>query len=139
MTLLELIDRIEEVAAAQPSIHSIHQQDIYKLNELADVRYCAFAWVQGTHNGNLSEGTMGYQFTLYVVDRLTADESNELRVQSAACDTLKNILRVLSADVDITEYSITPFSHRFTDLCAGAYASVRMTVADDWNCEEEYN
>ena len=139
MTLLQVIRAIEKVAAQQPSVNMIVQNDVFKLNTIADARYGAFAWTQGQHSGVVSTGMMSFQFTLFFVDRLTEDESNMAEVQSTGCAVLSNILRELeSYDIYVENYNLQPFSQRFLDACAGVYCSVTMEVDADSLCSETY-
>lgn len=47
MTLLETIRTIERVAAAQPAVKMIVENDVFKLNACPDALYGVFAFVQG--------------------------------------------------------------------------------------------
>lgn len=129
MTLLETILLIEQVASAQPSINMIVENDVYKLNDCPDALYGVFAFVQGQHSGSISSDFITYNFTLFYVDRMTADHHNQLEAQSVGVTTLDNILRLLDeAGCEIDSYQFTPFSQRFADDCAGVYVQVGLSV-----------
>lgn len=140
MTLSQLIRTIEKVAIAQPSINSIVQNDIFKMNSHPSLEYGVFAWTQGQHNGSV-DGNQSYSFSLFYVDRLTASKDNEVEVQSVGCETLRNILKTLSEeyDVDVNSYTLQTFNQRFTDECAGVFANVTLTVLPITNCSEEFD
>lgn len=143
MTLLETIKLIESLAAAQPSVHMIVRQDARRLNDCPDALYGAFAWVQGTHTRTAGEDTIVYSFSLFYIDRLTADRSNETEIQSVGVLTLDNVVRgLLEAQgvYDVTDVNFMPFDYRFADECAGVYATVRIEVgATDGICEADYD
>ncbi len=82
MTLLDTIRLIESLAASQPSVHMIVRQDARRLNDCPDALYAAFAWVQGTHTRAAGSDTIVYSFSLFYIDRLTADRGNETGIQS---------------------------------------------------------
>lgn len=143
MTLLDTIKLMESIAASQPSVHMIVRQDARRLNDCPDAKYGAFAWVQGTHTRPVGSDTIVYQFSVFYIDRLTADRKNETEIQSVGVQTLDNVIRGLydTAGVyDITDVAYTPFDYRFADECAGVYATIRIEVAaNDGSCEEDYD
>ena len=138
MTLLETIQTIEHVAAAQPAVRSIVRQDVYRLNGARDVRYGVFAWVQGEHAYTPDSWCNRYRFSFFYIDRLRADTANEAEVQSVGIDTLRNILQTLPEEWEVSEASFTPFAYRFADDCAGVWASVTLDVPADTPCGVTY-
>lgn len=140
MTLLELIRMMEDVAAAQPSVETIVENDVFKLNSCPDVRYGVFAFVQGTHSGSVDSDFMSWQFNLFYVDRLTGDRSNLNEVQSVGVQTIDNILRTMDGrGVTVGGYTVVPFSQRFSDECAGVYCAVSLSAPVTNTCEEVLN
>lgn len=138
MTLAQLISIMEGVALQQPSVNMVVQNDIYKINSAPSLMYGIFGWTQGQHSGSVT-GMQTYQFTLFYVDRLTEDQSNLIEVQSVGCETLGNILRSLDVyDIDVQDYTIQPFSQRFTDECAGVFVTVSLSVLPTSVCFEEF-
>ena len=79
MTLAQLIRLIESIAKEQPSISMIVQQDVFRINSAPSLRYGVFAWTQGQHTGSVN-GMQTFNFTLFYVDRLTDDLSNQIEV-----------------------------------------------------------
>lgn len=139
MTLSQLIRTFEMVARQQPSINMIVQSDVYRINSAPSLRYGVFAWTQGQHSGSI-DGMMTYNFTLFYVDRLTEDKSNQIEVQSVGCETIGNILRTLSEDhdIEIGNYSLQTFNQQFTDECAGVFCNVAFSVLPTSACSETY-
>lgn len=138
MTLLQLIRAMELVALKQPAVKNVVENDVFRLNALPNAKYGVFAWTQGTHSGDADSSLRTFSFTLFYVDRLRTDEKNQVEVQSVGIETLSNVLKQLEEayDVEIGEYSLTTFNQRFTDVCAGAFASVRLQVPVESNCAE---
>lgn len=140
MTLVELIHRIEENARRQPCISSVVRNDVFRINSIPDLRYGVFAWLQGQHSGSVGSGMDRYSFTLFYVDRLKADEGNQIEVQSVGCSVLGNILRALEEEgIGVEDYTLQPFNQRFTDMCAGVFCNVTLEVPSSWNCGETYD
>ena len=139
MTLAQLIRLFEGIAKEQPSINMIVQQDVFRINSAPSLKYGVFAWTQGQHSGNIN-GMQTYNFTLFYVDRLRDDKSNQIECQSVGCETIGNILRTLSEefDIEIGNYSIQPFNQRFTDECAGVFCNVTLSVLPTIRCAETY-
>lgn len=139
MTLEQTIRIIEQVAKAQPAIKTIVENDIYRLNSLPDVKYGVFAFLQNQHSADIDSDLITYNFTLFYVDRLTADKGNQINVQSTGVAVLNNIIRTLADKFGILAmggYSFQPFNQRFTDECAGVYTNVALQVEIDGICEE---
>lgn len=139
MTLAEIVKKIEGVASVQPSIKTIVPNDVFKLNAMADVEYGVFAWTQGQHSSSL-DNMITYQFTLFYVDRLRSDLSNQVEVQSVGMSTLGNIIKSLEEQQVFPQTSITfqTFNQRFLDECAGVFCNVAFDVPMDFVCAENY-
>lgn len=139
MTLAQLIRVMEKAARHQPSINMIVQNDVFRINSAPSLKYGVFAWTQGQHSGSIN-GMMSYNFTIFYVDRLTEDKSNQIEIQSVGCETLGNILRTLAEeyDVDVASYTMQTFNQRFTDECAGVFCNVALSVMPMSVCSETY-
>lgn len=125
MTLIEVIRAMEAAASEQPAVNMIVESDVFRLNSCSDAKYGVFAFVEGQHSGDVNSDFVKYQFSLFYVDRLTAKGDNLLDIHSTGVMTIDNIIRRL-ADYGVAAdtYTITPFSQRFLDECAGVYATV---------------
>ena len=139
MTLAQLIRLFEGIAKEQPSINMIVQNDVFRINSAPSLKYGVFAWTQGQHSGNIN-GMQTYSFSLFYVDRLLEDLSNQIEIQSVGCETLGNILRALDEyDVEVGNYTMQTFNQRFTDECAGVFCNVTLSVLPTSSCVEEYS
>lgn len=140
MTLLELIRTMEAVASHQPSVKMVVENDIFRLNAVQDAKYGVFAFVQGQHTATLASDLVTYTFTLFYVDRLKNDKSNQIEIQSVGVQTLDNIIRILD-DLGICaerEYTFQVFNQRFVDECAGVFCNVNLSVPAGSVCPESF-
>ena len=140
MTLSELIKTIEAVASNQPSIKMVVENDVFRLNSRADARYGVFAFVQQQHTTSIESNVITYAFTLFYVDRLKNDRSNQIEIQSVGIQTLDNIIRAMD-EIGIyteTSYSFQVFNQRFTDECAGVFCNVNLSVPVASLCPEDF-
>lgn len=141
MTLSELIKTIEAVASNQPSIKMVVENDVFRLNSRADARYGVFAFVQQQHTTSIESNVITYAFTLFYVDRLKNDRSNQIEIQSVGIQTLDNIIRRLD-EMGIyseTSYSFQVFQQRFVDECAGVFCNVYLSVPIASLCPEDFD
>ena len=139
MTLAQLIRLFEGIAKEQPSINMIVQQDVFRLNSAPSLKYGVFAWTQSQHSGSIN-GMQTYSFSLFYVDRLKEDLSNQIEVQSVGCETIGNILKALDEyDVEVGNYTIQTFNQRFTDECAGVFCNVNLSVLPTTGCAEMHS
>ena len=138
MTLTDTIRMVEVMAGGQPPVKSIVRNDIFRLNSLPDAKYSVFGWTQGQHTANLDSSFITYRFTFFYIDRLTADQSNEVEIQSVGIQTLDNIIRTLNEMGVWSEgtWTAQTFNQRFLDECAGVWATVRLLVPQGWTCAE---
>ncbi len=137
MTLLETIRTLETVALQQAAINTVVENDVYRLNDMPDVKYGVFAFTQGEHTSTTDQGFTTYGFSLFYVDRLNEDRSNQIQIQSTGSRTLRNILLILQDEgIESGQYTIRPFNERFADECAGVYCDVQLTVMDESTCPD---
>lgn len=140
MTLSELIKTLEIIASHQPSIKMVVENDIFRLNNKADARYGVFAFLQGQHSTSIDSSVITYAFTLFYVDRLKNDRSNQIEIQSVGIQTLDNIIRALD-DLGIyseQSYTFQVFNQRFSDECAGVFCQVNLSVPVGSLCPETF-
>lgn len=139
MTLKQLIDILLKVSDMQPAVCNAYEGDVYEINTLSDVQYANIVITQGAHSVDTDFSTYG--FTIFYIDRLVKDKSNKLEVQSLGIEVLRNIVSTLEEyyDIEVSKpYSITTFTERFADECAGAYAQITIQVNNNGICADEY-
>ena len=130
---------IEGIAEQQPNINTVVKSgDIYDLNTDGTIKYSAFCLTQQIHTE--VDGFRTYNFYMFYVDRLLSDGRNKIAVQSAAIETLSNIINTLKQTFEIEvgeNINYQVFTQRFASECAGAYTSVSITVPIS-NCANNY-
>ncbi len=137
MTLLETIRTIETIALQQAAVHTVVENDVFKLNDMPNVKYGVFAFTQGQHTSTTEGAFTTYGFSLFYIDRLNEDRSNQIQIQSTGERTLRNILLILADQgIESSQYTIQPFNQRFADECAGVYCDVSLSVPNDSTCPD---
>lgn len=135
MTLEETIRTLEAVALQQQSVAMVIDNDIFKLNAIPNAKYAVFAYTQGEHLTSVSGDLATYRLTLFYVDRLLADKSNQTQIQSTGTQVLRNILTMMSElDFQVDNMPIQPFTQQFVDECAGVYCAVSIGAANGCEC-----
>lgn len=126
MNLYQTVQYILSVAKVQPNVSYAAEGDIYQIMNYKDgsPKYSAVVVSQSTHAE--SGEWRGYNFEIFYIDRLTADQSNRLQVQNIAIEVLSNIAKVLvETGFEIQgELRYHTFDEKFEDLCAGAYMEI---------------
>ena len=141
MTLKQLMVNVNQLAINEKIINfAAAGNDIYALNGLnVDGYPILFTCPAGRHLVN--DNTTSYSVTLFYIDRLLDDHSNDIEVFSTAIEQLKNlILKIddLEGVLQVKDgYYITNFEtdERLNDRCGGAYAEVEI-VTNNTYCPE---
>lgn len=139
MTLQDIIKILQDIALTQPNVRSVGEGDIYDtLNAEGSTRYAYFFITQNKHTQ--TEDTDRYSLNVFYVDRLEDDKKNKLQIQSIGKEVLGNVFNTFSEDFDAeftgVEYQV--FTERFSDYCAGVYATVTFEVMRDAGCADYY-
>ena len=143
MNLKQLLLSIGELGIRQKLInYSAAGTSLSQINPLSiDFYPLLFQSPTGSHR--VKENTTIYEITLYYVDRLLEDNSNDIEIFSSAIENLKNLVRGISfidGVVDVkTDYIIRNFAEteRMNDRLAGAYLNVQIEVVEDTICYTE--
>lgn len=112
---------------------------VYELNNLTIRDYPAF-WCSPTGAHRVEQNYTTYTMSLFLIDRLLEGNDNDVDIQSAAVETMKNIIKkaaYLDGVVGISdEYVINIFveTERFKDRCSGIYATVEFSIVNDSVC-----
>lgn len=139
MTLQTIIDTLKAIGLTQPNVRTATEGDIYRaLDGNPSVKYGVFHLSQTTHHER--ENTDVYGFNLFYVDRLEDDMANRTQIQSIGKSVIGNIVSTFCdrMDGEHSEITYTPFTERFTDECAGVYATLTFEVMKEWECPEYY-
>ena len=115
---------------------------IYEINEITIDSYpILFASPTGTHT--VEKDTTRYEITLYYLDRLLGDSSNEMDALSTGVEALKNIIwgigqldGIVSVSESLDIRNVTE-TEVFNDRLAGAYCTFEVVVLNAYTCPEE--
>lgn len=142
MTLIELTDKIEALAKANPLCRYAESgATIYNLNNRTVRDYAAvYISPDGTHTIGANMTT--YALTIFYIDRLADDLRNEQQIFSTAIAFLRNLIRgvrdldgVISVGDTMTAQNfIEKAQEKMSDKCAGAYITVQVSVRNDSDC-----
>lgn len=139
MTIYEIIDVLQKIALTQPNVRSVGEGDIYEtLNAEGSTKYAYFFITQNKHTQ--TEDVDRYGLNVFYIDRLEDDKGNKLQVQSIGKEVLTNVFKTFARDFD-AEFDgaeFQPFTERFSDYCAGVYATVTFEVMRDTSCPDYY-
>lgn len=143
MTLQNLLTKISQLAINQELVNCAQAgTDIYNLNVGTIEAYpVLFSSPTGSHR--VGENTTVYTITVYYIDRLLSDSSNDLDIISIGIEQLKNLIRGIEEIEGVVnverEYNIVSFTEteRLSDKCAGDYATIEVEVLNDFICFEE--
>lgn len=143
MTLQKLINEIAIRAIKQKIVNSSGAgSDVYLLNGMTIKDY-PILYTSPTGSHSVTKNTTEFSITLYYLDRLLNDSSNELDVLSTAVEELKNIvlnIEKIPGVVGVSdEYQITNFTETeaMNDRVAGAYTQLMVEVKNETICPEE--
>lgn len=141
MTLEELIQKICNHAIMEKLINSVLGAfSPYELNRLTVKDYATFI-ICPTGNSTFDlDGRMTFSFTIYYIDRLTDDNSNDISIFSTGVEELKNIIKWLNEEEDIlgvgqtSQFTNFVITEGMADKVAGTYANITVEVFENSNC-----
>lgn len=140
MTLQTLLNIASELGIRENLVNfCANGPSVYALNPEEIKNYPLF-FLSPTDNTVVGKTQTRYGITVYYMDRLLEDSSNETQIDSVAIETLRNFLKQLENEdgiVEISEPSIRLFtsSEKMLDRVAGAYTTVNITTLNNTNCE----
>lgn len=136
--LTNLKNQIGEIALSQPEVNAYGEGSVYDLlNSGGKIEKYA-AVVATFQSASIVDDNYTATVNLFYIDRLTKfDDNNRLQVQDTAVQTLHNILLQLAEEYDVENESYTLFTQKFADNCAGAYATLKITLPIS-GCFEQY-
>lgn len=122
MRLDELIKNIKDTSLRHYLVNEFGDGDVYEYLNSGEHKYpLVFLTITGISD---NDTTRDVNCALFYVDRLTSDQSNKKQVQAVAVNTLGDIIY----DFNTTSANYTPFTEKFTDLCAGAYVECTLNI-----------
>lgn len=131
ITDLALKRNLVNCAMSGPSVYAINPEEI---------REYPLIFVSPVGSHTIKENTTRYSFTVFYMDRLLEDSSNEDTIGSAGLETLRNLKLQLSKIEVITdiqeEVDIRLFTEteRMADRVAGAYMTIWIETLNPSTC-----
>ena len=143
MTLKTLLTEIGEMGKEQKLINfSAAGTSLDQINGMT-IDWYPMLFSSPTGNHSVLDNTTIYEITLYYLDRLLPDYSNDIDIFSSAIENLENLvngIRTIPGVVEVyNNYNIRNFANteKMNDSLAGAYAVIRVKVANDTVCFDE--
>lgn len=143
MSLEELIKQIGKMAIKNSLVSWYGGGgSIYELNSLTIKDY-SLIYVSPTGTHTATNSYTRFAITIFYIDRLLDDNSNDVQIFSAGVEVLKNIIKGLGMIDGVIEvsnsYTIQNFTEteKMSDKCAGAYATLEVIVKNNDDCYVE--
>ena len=139
MSLELLLNIIADLAIKRNLVdYAAFGPSIYEL-QAGIIKDFPFVFISPTNNVRTRKNFTEFTLTVFYVDRLLADNTNETHIFSIANDTIVNLLRQLRSlegIVDVSEPIVRLFTEteKLNDRCAGGYTEVTITVLNDMEC-----
>lgn len=141
MTLYDLIDKISEYAVGRQLIE--YSAGGTSIMEIDRAEGYPLLFVAPTGNHRVSQNTTTFTITLYYIDRLLDDSTNNVTLFSNSVNALKDLvlgIATLDGVTDVSEeFDIANFTEteRLNDKVAGAYTTIQVTTLNDYTCPIE--
>lgn len=134
MDIQTLYSDIKEYAENTQGVESVTFGDVYVNWNSLHIQYGSFnaALNYVEYEDNIARCYL----TLYYADRLKNDSSNIYEVQTTGFNAIRNVISHLVDNYElegVDALRIYPFSQKFADILAGAYADVTVYMPID-NC-----
>lgn len=143
MKITEINRLINSFASVYPNINEvITSGNIWEINERKDIKYNVFCSQVERHRIDVENEKEYFTYQMYYVDRLLENGENKHIIQSQANDFFMTLINALNQEgLAVYDYSITPFTQRFNDMCAGAMLDVQFEVDyfEEDDCNNQYN
>lgn len=136
MNLKNIVTLIKNVSMSYPTIQEFGESDIYEFMNSGEHKYpTIFLTIESITS---DEYAQTLNATLFYVDRLLSNSSNKIDVQTVGLTTLKSIKEKLEEvnHINFTSVNYTPFTEKFSDLCAGVFAQCNIQVNDTLECDD---
>ena len=143
MTLENLLYEISRLAIGQKIInYSAAGTDIYVLNGQT-IKDWPVLFSSPTGTQYVKENSTVFTLTIYYLERMLSDLSNDVNVISVSIEQLKNLINGIKQIQGVMnvedEYEVVGCTETeaFNDSVAGAYATIKVEVANNTICYTE--
>lgn len=125
MRYFEFLKTIKNISTTHVLVNEYGEGDIYEHLNSGEHKYpCVFLTVTNIQS---SVSSTLYNFTLFYTDRLVESGNNRTNIQSTGITVIQQILNRLIQEYptyEVTSTSFTPFTEKFSDMCAGVFCDV---------------
>lgn len=125
MRYFDFIKEIKEISTSHILVNEYGEGDIYEYLNNGEHKYpCVFLTVT---NLTTTDSSTAINFTLFYTDRLVENQANKTSIQSTGISVIKQILskyEQLHPEYLLSNVNYTPFTEKFTDMCAGVFCDV---------------
>lgn len=125
MDLNELYGKIESYAQNTRGVETVTISDPYTSWNSLHMKYGAFN--TALNYVNFNDSTVELHFTFYYGDKVANDSSNIHQIQTTGFNVIRNVVAHLENEYQTDggeTLQIFPFTQKFADILAGAYADV---------------
>ena len=132
MNITNLLDTIVEIAKEVKTVRSAMKGDVYAIWNSKEVKYASF--VVSVRSVTRNDNARTYNLVLYYGDRMLQNFDNRTAIWDDATNTIQSVLNKLEAYTSCIisdDYEIKLFEQSFSDLLAGGYVELAISVEDE--------
>lgn len=139
MTLATLLDIIGKICINDKMVnYFVAGNSVYDINSLTIKDY-PLCYVSPTGTQEIGDNFSTFSLTLFYLDRLLIDNSNETEIHSVAVEVIKNLKKKLENNeniINIEGGDIILFTEKekFSDKVNGGYINLKITVLNNSVC-----
>lgn len=137
MEITDLYSKIEGYALNTKTVESYKTGDPYVVLNSLHIHYPIV--MSQLNYVRYEDEVMVANISLYYAGKQLNDSSNIYDLQDTGFKVIYNILKHLVNDYElqaVESIQLNPFSQRFADICAGAYADINVYIPNDEICLE---
>lgn len=132
MNITNLLDTIVDIAKEVKTVHSSQKGDVYSIWNSQEVKYSSFVVSIRSVTRNVNMRT--YNLLLYYGDRLLQSFDNKTAIWDDATNTIQSVINKLESYTNCIvndDYNIILFEQNFSDLLAGGYVELSVSIEDE--------
>ncbi|MCQ2754586.1 MAG: hypothetical protein MJ231_06020 [bacterium] len=139
MTLNQILDTISKIGINDKLVnYAGYGSSVYELNSLT-IRDYPILFVSQTGDIIVYENYTEFNLTIFYIDRLLSDKSNDVEIHSSAVEVLKNIFNKIKIndniiDAELGKIQLFTEPEKFSDKCNGAFAQLKVLAINNSVC-----
>lgn len=132
-TLKQIVDKLNQIASSSPLFHTFGDGNPWEIT--AAERKYPMIWVDTDMNmHNISDSFIKFNIVVWFMDRVNADESNELQIKSDTFESALDYIKILKDNLSILKFDIKDqdivaqtFTEFYDDNLSGTKVSFSIT------------